>query len=951
MGRSGAESDADTFDEHKQTQLLGPAAEGQAAEPVLSLAQSRPIAFGRYALLAQIGRGGGGTVFRAYDPELHREVAIKLLHGGKDEAARRRSTLREAQAAAQLNHPNIVTIYDVGQFDDPDLGQGVFMVMELVPGVSLNEWAKAHRNEWRKIIKTLIPAGRGLAAAHAAGLVHRDFKLGNVIVPDSGRVRVVDFGLARTPTETTGPRELAAADGTQGEGESETTVLRGDVDAGAADETQDLARALKRMRLPATERPNAVPFLPGARLTNHGEIKGTPPFMAPELHADQPADAASDQYAFCVALYRCISGTYPYRGTNFHELGLAKQHPARMPARSKAPGWVWRIVIRGLSPDPKDRFENMNALLAALERGLGRRRLGIGVASLSAIGLLSFIVLKPPTPVVPEGCEAALARADALWSQAQRDKVDQSFARSGLPFARSIFEQVDPELSTWSSEWKKRVDQVCVAVPVDAPEAQQTRASQLACLGAQAGAVETLIDLAESQAPTLVRRMEVALQALPEPQRCLSDATEVASLRAELALLPVELRREVGDIEGARAEAQRLAQQEDQAIQGGAQVAMCGFAYIENDFDRADDRCFVALRIAESIGDDLLAVRSMVRLSLNAWGRGEFTTAQRLLELSETRLAALPQHNPKDTLGADIQYRLGLVQHQRGQREQGLARIEAAVRQLESQLGEEHPALIAPLNALGIATKEMERYEEAQAAYERALALSLRFNGPKHDYSAGLLNNLGALAIFQGRWVEALDYATRAHEMKAELYGPWAGATMMSRANVAWIYLLTDRPRSAADYWAPGWEHFAQTGERPKAWYRALQAFVLYAQGDCEAAWSTLQAATPDELEREGPSATVGRTTALTLECLGRRDDAIRTLEALLAQASELSEPDLIRPVIALARMRREAGDVDGARTLASEWVERMGDWSGDPDLLAAMQREAAGSARSASPR
>jgi serine/threonine protein kinase len=163
--------------------------------------QQRPVNLGRYLLLDRIGAGGAGVVYAAYDPELERKVAIKLVHA---EAAKQGGSghtdriVREAQALAQLNHPNVVGVYDVGTYDATELdGAGVFIVMELVHGSTLGAWIKAETRSWREVVEVFAAAGRGLAEAHRAGLVHRDFKPGNVILGEDGRVRVLDFGLAR----------------------------------------------------------------------------------------------------------------------------------------------------------------------------------------------------------------------------------------------------------------------------------------------------------------------------------------------------------------------------------------------------------------------------------------------------------------------------------------------------------------------------------------------------------------------------------------------------------------------------------------------------------------------------------------------------------------------------------------------------------------------------------
>src|SRR5262249_4590141 len=149
---------------------------------------------GRFGVLGLVGRGGRGEVYAAYDPDLDRKIAVKLLRarGGAATLDGRTRLLREAQAIARLSHPNVVVVYDVGTFQD-----SVFIAMEFVEGHTLGDWLQAKTRSWREVLDVYLAAGRGLAAAHAAGLVHRDFKPENVMITRAGQVRVMDFGLAR----------------------------------------------------------------------------------------------------------------------------------------------------------------------------------------------------------------------------------------------------------------------------------------------------------------------------------------------------------------------------------------------------------------------------------------------------------------------------------------------------------------------------------------------------------------------------------------------------------------------------------------------------------------------------------------------------------------------------------------------------------------------------------
>jgi len=215
------------------------------------LAQAPTI--GRYTFLKELGRGGMGVVCTAYDPKLDRKVAIKLTRSlATASAASRARILREAQAMARLSHPNVVQVYEVGELRDE-----LFVAMEYIDGVDLSQWLAAEPRSWRDVQRVFLEAGRGLAAAHAAGLVHRDIKPANVFIGADGRVIVGDFGLAR-----------------------------------ASEDASMLTAGTPAIDLAAVKTGLSTP------LTATGALLGTPAYMAPETFEHNISDAASDQFAF-----------------------------------------------------------------------------------------------------------------------------------------------------------------------------------------------------------------------------------------------------------------------------------------------------------------------------------------------------------------------------------------------------------------------------------------------------------------------------------------------------------------------------------------------------------------------------------------------------------------------------------------------------------------------------
>ncbi|MCA9718077.1 MAG: serine/threonine protein kinase [Myxococcales bacterium] len=305
---------------------------------------------GRMKILRTLGAGGMGVVYAAYDPELDREVAVKLIRGANNDAARTRLQ-REAQALAKLAHPNVVAVHDVGTHN----GQ-VWVAMEFVVGRTLGEWLTQERPRWRQVLSVIKQAARGLAAAHAEGLLHRDVKPDNIMVGDDWRVRVMDFGLARAE----GARVHHHDDPKDG-----TSVL-------------------------------------SVELTAVGAIMGTPAYMAPEQFLGLRADERTDEFSLAVTLWEALYGQRPFAGDTFQALSVAVTSGTRepAPANSKVPGWLRRVLERALDVDRNKRFESVRVMLEAIEQREQRGRVRVVVAGLSS-GLLVMAVLGVLAAVQP----------------------------------------------------------------------------------------------------------------------------------------------------------------------------------------------------------------------------------------------------------------------------------------------------------------------------------------------------------------------------------------------------------------------------------------------------------------------------------------------------------------------------------------------------------------------
>lgn len=310
--------------------MVGTRAEDTLPATPSSVVATLPAAgttIGRYTVLDKVGSGGMGVVYRAHDPSLDRDVAIKLVRParmrGRAGVKHRARLLREARALAQLQHQNVIRVYDVGEY-----GEALFFAMEFVQGMDAAQWLKGERPPWSRIVGVYRAAGRGLSAAHTAGLVHRDFKPANIHVGDDHRVRVLDFGLARD------------AEDLRIDSESESPR-------------------------PAGNGAN------GNDVTTAGVVVGTPAYMAPEQLSGEPADARSDQYSFCLSLWESLFGVLPFKGNDVRSLGFAKAEGdiQKPPADRAVPPALVALLVRGLSVSPQRRFASMPELLREL-RGI-----------------------------------------------------------------------------------------------------------------------------------------------------------------------------------------------------------------------------------------------------------------------------------------------------------------------------------------------------------------------------------------------------------------------------------------------------------------------------------------------------------------------------------------------------------------------------------------------------
>ncbi len=423
---------------------------------------------GRFVLMERVGAGATAVVYAAYDPRLDRKVALKLVplaSGSGAERARAR-WIREGRALARLVHPNVLPVFDAGVCGDEG-----YLAVEFVDGGTLRQWCTRRKRTTGEILEVFERAGRGLEAAHEAGLVHRDFKPDNVLVRRDGCVRVADFGLVVQP------------------GEPEAT--------GA-----DTARARS------------------GSVTRTGAVVGSPAYMAPELLQGARATPAADQFAYCVALWECLTGHRPFERASA-EARLSAIEAGVLPNAPEIPRRARRALKRGLAADPADRYGSMGELLRALgaRPWYARPR-----ARLAAAGLLFLVggalVTRARAPGPVGLCASPEDRLAAVWSPNRRKTLRATLASVPAPYAEQAADRAVAALDAYSARWRGAYSQACGVPPERNVPSNGILALRLACLDARLGALAAAVGQLEAPDPDVVARVEALVDAIPDPAPC-----------------------------------------------------------------------------------------------------------------------------------------------------------------------------------------------------------------------------------------------------------------------------------------------------------------------------------------------------------------------------------------------------------------------------------------------
>jgi len=724
---------------------------------------SDPRRLGRFELRERVGAGAMGVVYAAYDPVLERDVAVKFIRAGGASASAQTRAFREAQGLARLSHPNVVQVFEVGQKDD-----GVFVAMELVRGQTLDDWQRSDSPSWREVLEAYCAAGLGLAAAHRAGLVHRDFKPANVMRDPDGRVRVLDFGLVReaepTSTEPSQP-EI----------------------------TEPLENALAE------------------RLTQTRGLLGTPAYMAPEQLLGGVATAASDQFSFCVALYEALNGQRPFAGTTPVALVSAVLEGEIVPPKPgrDTPPWLATVLARGLAPDPGDRYTSMQSLLGALRSDPKRRRLRLMAAAAGALIVAAAAVALLDEEVVAAQCNIEPDLSE-VWGETQQAAVQQALARAEAPGSTRAWTLARDTLDRYADQFQRTRDQAC-----SGPSDPAVLRARIACLAGRRDAVHAVVQvLAEAEASTVTNIVRI-VGGLPRLQTCtdpsltspapLLDAQTVADISVAtrlthralaLSLVPkLELALEVA------AEAHAAALRSDQtatiaralAVRAGVHIRRgeldsgrvdlteAHHRYVDaGDAEQAAETALSLVWVDVQTGD-LEAATQWVRTAeaqLNsgdlqdsavaarlALRRGQLAQAKRDPAASSIHLrdaaARFAAHDDAVEEGAVLND-LANTLMQQGDVDESVEVAQRAIALLGEALGDQHPQVATAYHNLGNIRQRQQRTSEALTAHKAALSRRLAALGPKHPNVCMSAYAVATDLFDEHRLDESLDALTQA---------------------------------------------------------------------------------------------------------------------------------------------------------------------------------------------
>ncbi len=719
--------------------------------------------FGRYVVLRRIGEGGMGAVYLAFDAELNRKVALKLLRTDaaphQAELTRER-LMREAQAMARLSHPNVVAVYEVGAVDD-----AVFLAMEYVEGTTLKEWMDDD-HDWREVVNTFTAAANGLRAAHDVDLVHRDFKPANVLVGDDGRVRVTDFGLARD----------AAGD----------TSVDNASDSGGGDASGD--------RLAQT-------------LTMTGSMIGTPAYMAPEQFAGTPAGALADQFSFCATMYEALYGKRAFTGKTIAELAENVKSAASLaqPKRS-VPTWLHALLVRGMSAKPDDRFDSMDAVVAELVRDRGRvRRLGLlALAIVAPVAITAGVLMSRTDKAGAPVCTASAQTMAKVWNDSRKSAVASALGAADRSYSGAYTSRVTGELDRWSKRWVVMHQQTCRATRVDGNQSEALLDARTMCLSRQRDRFAALVTQLQGGDKQTASRATAALNALPDIDAC-ADVTSLtavspppAAVRATTAGLYRQLATArallvTGKLDQADTAARSILGRAKAAaykpLIAEATLVVAELWLARGKAHEAERTAYQGLWAAQESRADRGVAEAwslLVRIA------GESAQYERAAQLTKHASASVVRLGSPPALAARLRVQLGLVAFNRGRYTEARKHLRTALELRKNLHGDRHHQVAAVLTNLGHVARRLSDYPLALRLHRQALATDRQTFGDAHPRIARHNHNIGGILRLQNKLAKALEHYKAALSLRKRLLGADHHQTALTHNSIGLVLLDTD---------------------------------------------------------------------------------------------------------------------------------------------------------------
>jgi tRNA A-37 threonylcarbamoyl transferase component Bud32/tetratricopeptide (TPR) repeat protein len=754
----------------------------------------RGATLGQYVILGQISSGGTGIVYAAFDPSRDRKIALKLLpidDEDPDEAVRRRrEVIERIEATAKIDHPCVIETYDVTAYDG-----GVMVAMEFIDGINLRQWMEARDDPfpWPEVLRVFREAGAGLAAAHAAGVVHGDFKPDNVLLAKKGRICILDFGLA-------------------------TEIPDEDPELEPKIDLVELKDALPAI---LSTHEDSLPDL-----TEMGPVMGTPAYMAPERHVGAAGDQKTDQFSFCVAFYEALYGERPYRGSRRATLAEETIHNRvrDAPEGSEVPEWLRAVLLRGLQPRRADRYPSMGALLQDLDHDpvASRRRWMVGLGAMGALGAAAagvayFLYFES------ERCEATEDELAGVWDAGTRADLRSVIEGSGRPHAYDTWRAVEARIDDWMTKWVGLHEQACAATRIRREASEQLLLRRYACLDARLDEVAAFERVYTTTAtPVMIDNAQRVVDSIPLPNDCISMETLETHADAPAAIHDV-----IEDLEQREREAWvawmagniPAAQGSADAVREGLEGADFAPLHVHNTMvrgliERAEGRELEAERLLHEAAARASA-EGLQQLAAEAWLRLLETTAADPKRTRETAVWAEYAAETIERLGDDrLRARLlraqGDIARARGKAGDALSLYHRGLTLLERS--NVPPSVQAEaLEQLGRIVEERGEYVSAGQYYERAVDLRQQQLGPLHPALASALAALGRARLAQDppRYDDAYPPLERAREI-ADANAMGASVIAPLDVEMGEIELLRSRAQAAA-------EHFARAADMLEA--------------------------------------------------------------------------------------------------------------------------------------